>query len=144
MAKGKRAPGEQGPTSLFILTEDNPIRRQMRWVIEWPVFEYGVIATIIANCVILAMEEHLPGHDRTPLAQELEASEPYFLAIFCVEASVKILALGFCLHPGSYLRNIWNIMDFIVVVTGLVFSTFFLRFILSLSHVASISVRILS
>lgn len=45
-------------------------------------------------------------------------SEPYFLAIFCVEASVKILALGFALHPGSYLRNVWNIMDFIVVVTG--------------------------
>lgn len=47
-----------------------------------------------------------------------EVSEPYFLAIFCVEASVKILALGFALHPGSYLRNVWNIMDFIVVVTG--------------------------
>jgi Ion transport protein. len=47
-----------------------------------------------------------------------ETTETYFLAIFCVEASLKILALGFVLHPGSYLRNIWNIMDFFVVVTG--------------------------
>lgn len=71
MPKGKRSPGEQGPTSLFILTEDNPIRRQTKWIIEWPVFEYGVIVTIIANCFVLAMEEHLPGGDRTTLAQQL-------------------------------------------------------------------------
>ena len=120
MPKAKRTPGEQGPSSLFLLADDNPIRRQTRWIIEWPVFEYGVIVTIIANCVVLAMEEHLPGGDRTPLAVQLEVTEPYFLAIFCVEASVKILALGFCLHPGSYLRNVWNIMDFIVVVTGII------------------------
>jgi len=47
-----------------------------------------------------------------------ETTEVYFLGIFCVEASLKILALGFVLHPRSYLRNIWNMMDFVVVVTG--------------------------
>ncbi|XP_050304148.1 voltage-dependent calcium channel type A subunit alpha-1 isoform X3 [Anthonomus grandis grandis] len=52
------------------------------------------------------------------LAQKLEKTEVYFLGIFCVEASLKILALGFVLHRGSYLRNIWNIMDFFVVLTG--------------------------
>jgi len=31
---------------------------------------------------------------------------------------LKICALGFACHPGSYLRNVWNFMDFIVVVTG--------------------------
>lgn len=46
----------------------------------------------------------------------------YFLGIFCVEALLKIVALGFCLHRGSYLRNVWNIMDFVVVVTGYVFN----------------------
>ena len=44
--------------------------------------------------------------------------EPYFLGIFLVEAAVKILALGFVFHEGSYLRYGWNVMDFIVVVTG--------------------------
>lgn len=47
-----------------------------------------------------------------------EATESYFLGIFTVETSLKILAQGFVLHPGSYLRNMWNIMDFVVVVTG--------------------------
>ncbi|GIY07370.1 hypothetical protein CDAR_434812 [Caerostris darwini] len=83
-------------------------------------FEYAVLLTIIANCIVLALEEHLPYDDKTPLAQKLESTEQYFLAIFCVESSVKILALGFVLHKGSYLRNVWNIMDFIVVVTGFI------------------------
>jgi len=47
-----------------------------------------------------------------------EETEVYFLGIFCVEALFKIVALGFALHKGSYLRNVWNMMDFVVVVTG--------------------------
>ncbi|XP_078045542.1 calcium voltage-gated channel subunit cacophony isoform X5 [Augochlora pura] len=112
--------GGKGTTSLFILSEDNCIRKHTRFIIEWPPFEYAVLLTIIANCVVLALEEHLPKQDKTILAQKLEASEIYFLGIFCVEASLKILALGFVLHRGSYLRNIWNIMDFFVVVTGFI------------------------
>ncbi|VEN47980.1 unnamed protein product [Callosobruchus maculatus] len=107
-----------GPSSLFILSEENIIRRYTRFIIEWPPFEYAVLLTIIANCIVLALEEHLPYHDKTVLAQKLERTEVYFLGIFCVEASLKILALGFVLHRGSYLRNIWNIMDFFVVLTG--------------------------
>ncbi|XP_041787979.1 voltage-dependent calcium channel type A subunit alpha-1-like isoform X6 [Anopheles merus] len=109
-----------GPTSLFILSEDNIIRKYTRFIIEWPPFEYAVLLTIIANCVVLALEEHLPHGDKTILAQKLEKTEAYFLGIFCVEASLKILALGFVMHKHSYLRNIWNIMDFFVVVTGFI------------------------
>nr|KAG5712091.1 hypothetical protein BaRGS_020817 [Batillaria attramentaria] len=79
-----------------------------------------VLLTIIANCIVLALEEHLPEGDKTPLALQLDDTEVYFLGIFCVEAFLKIVALGFVLHKGSYLRNIWNIMDFVVVVTGFI------------------------
>jgi len=40
------------------------------------------------------------------------------MIIFAIEMCMKILADGFILHQGSYLRNPWNIMDFIVVVSG--------------------------
>lgn len=113
-------PQGKGPSSLFLLSEDNLIRRYTKFFIEWPPLEYAVLLTIIANCIVLALEEHLPKGDRTPLAQKLEKTEPYFLGIFCVEALLKIVALGFILHRGAYLRNIWNIMDFVVVVTGFV------------------------
>ncbi|KAK3088414.1 hypothetical protein FSP39_018877 [Pinctada imbricata] len=78
-----------------------------------------VLLTIIANCIVLALEEHLPNDDMTPLAIQLENTEIYFIGIFSVEALLKIVALGFVLHKGSYLRNVWNIMDFVVVVTGI-------------------------
>ncbi|XP_055541638.1 voltage-dependent calcium channel type A subunit alpha-1-like isoform X7 [Wyeomyia smithii] len=117
-SQGGQPPSGGGPTSLFILSEDNIIRKYTRFIIEWPPFEYAVLLTIIANCVVLALEEHLPHGDKTLLAQKLEKTEAYFLGIFCVEASLKILALGFVMHKHSYLRNIWNIMDFFVVVTG--------------------------
>ncbi|CAH8442932.1 unnamed protein product [Schistosoma intercalatum] len=77
-----------------------------------------VLSTIIANCVVLAMEVHLPNKDKRPLSEKLEITENYFLGIFTCEAFLKIIALGFILHNGSYLRNIWNILDFVVVVTG--------------------------
>lgn len=104
-----------GPSSLFIFGDKNPIRRLFKFIIEWPPFEYTVLVTIISTCVVMAMEEHLPDEDRTPLAMQLEQAEPYFLYIFCFEAVCKIIALGLILHPNSYLRNVWNIMDFIVI-----------------------------
>lgn len=45
-------------------------------------------------------------------------TEPYFIGIFCFEAGIKIIALGFVFHKDSYLRNGWNVMDFVVVLTG--------------------------
>uniref|UniRef100_A0A663LXB0 Voltage-dependent R-type calcium channel subunit alpha n=1 Tax=Athene cunicularia TaxID=194338 RepID=A0A663LXB0_ATHCN len=80
---------------------------------------YMILATIIANCIVLALEQHLPEDDKTPMSRRLEKTEPYFIGIFCFEAGIKIVALGFVFHKGSYLRNGWNVMDFIVVLSGI-------------------------
>uniref|UniRef100_A0A2K5ZX70 Voltage-dependent N-type calcium channel subunit alpha-1B n=1 Tax=Mandrillus leucophaeus TaxID=9568 RepID=A0A2K5ZX70_MANLE len=82
-------------------------------------FEYMILATIIANCIVLALEQHLPDGDKTPMSERLDDTEPYFIGIFCFEAGIKIIALGFVFHKGSYLRNGWNVMDFVVVLTGI-------------------------
>ncbi|XP_062714460.1 voltage-dependent calcium channel type A subunit alpha-1 isoform X4 [Aedes albopictus] len=116
----RTGPPPPGPSSLFIFAEDNFIRKATKFIIEWPPFEYAVLLTIIANCVVLALEEHLPHGDKTVLAQKLELTESYFLCIFTIEAALKIVALGLVLHADSYLRNIWNMMDFFVVFTGLI------------------------
>uniref|UniRef100_A0A4W6D0W6 Voltage-dependent calcium channel type A subunit alpha-1 n=1 Tax=Lates calcarifer TaxID=8187 RepID=A0A4W6D0W6_LATCA len=108
--------------SLFIFAEDNIIRKYARRIIEWPypsMNRYMILATITANCVVLALEQHLPGEDKTPMAKRLEKTEPYFIGIFCFEAGIKLVALGFVFHKGSYLRNGWNVMDFIVVLSGI-------------------------
>uniref|UniRef100_A0A8C8LU27 Voltage-dependent calcium channel alpha-1 subunit IQ domain-containing protein n=1 Tax=Oncorhynchus tshawytscha TaxID=74940 RepID=A0A8C8LU27_ONCTS len=133
--------------SLFIFGEDNIVRKYAKKVIEWPYpfvliyielvyvkyivtkyssltccftpFEYMILATIIANCIVLALEQHLPGEDKTPMSKRLEKTEPYFIGMFCFEAGIKVVALGFVFHKGSYLRNGWNVMDFIVVLSGI-------------------------
>uniref|UniRef100_A0A9J7YY60 Voltage-dependent calcium channel alpha-1 subunit IQ domain-containing protein n=1 Tax=Cyprinus carpio carpio TaxID=630221 RepID=A0A9J7YY60_CYPCA len=94
--------------SLFIFAENNIIRKY-----------YMILATIIANCIVLSLEQHLPGEDKTPMSKRLEKTEPYFIGIFCFEAGIKLVALGFVFHKGSYLRNGWNVMDFIVVLSGI-------------------------
>jgi len=47
------------------------IRRLTKFLIEWPPFEYTVLLTIIANCVVLAIERPLPNGDKTELARQL-------------------------------------------------------------------------
>ncbi|XP_048029212.1 calcium channel, voltage-dependent, P/Q type, alpha 1A subunit, b isoform X3 [Megalobrama amblycephala] len=108
--------------SLFLFSEDNIIRKYAKKITEWPPFEWMILTTIIANCIVLALEQHLPDGDKTPLSERLDDTEPYFIAIFCFESGIKILALGFAFHKGSYLRNGWNVMDFVVVLTGILSS----------------------
>nr|XP_061830048.1 voltage-dependent P/Q-type calcium channel subunit alpha-1A-like isoform X14 [Nerophis lumbriciformis] len=105
--------------SLFIFSEDNFVRKYAKKITEWPPFEWMILATIIANCIVLALEQHLPDGDKTPLSERLDDTEPYFIGIFCFESGIKILALGFAFHKNSYLRNGWNVMDFVVVLTGI-------------------------
>uniref|UniRef100_A0A7M4F8W1 Voltage-dependent R-type calcium channel subunit alpha n=1 Tax=Crocodylus porosus TaxID=8502 RepID=A0A7M4F8W1_CROPO len=111
--------------SLFLFGEDNVVRKYAKKLIDCSLthpltpFEYMILATIIANCIVLALEQHLPGDDKTPMSRRLEKTEPYFIGIFCFEAGIKIVALGFVFHKGSYLRNGWNVMDFIVVLSGI-------------------------
>lgn len=47
-----------------------------------------------------------------------ERIEYIFLVIFTVECVMKIMAYGFMMHPGAYLRSGWNLLDFTIVVIG--------------------------
>uniref|UniRef100_A0A8C1RHR0 Voltage-dependent calcium channel type A subunit alpha-1 n=1 Tax=Cyprinus carpio TaxID=7962 RepID=A0A8C1RHR0_CYPCA len=107
--------------SLFIFGEDNIVRKYAKKIIEWP---YPFVKTVKHALPpkntrsVLTAHQHLPGEDKTPMSKRLEKTEPYFIGMFCFEAGIKIIALGFVFHKGSYLRNGWNVMDFIVVLSG--------------------------
>ena len=59
------------PSSLFIFSGTNPLRRMAMWFVRWIAFEWLIILTIIANCVVMAMDAHLPNGDKTILARQL-------------------------------------------------------------------------
>lgn len=41
-----------------------------------------------------------------------------FLTLYTIEMMLKIIGLGFIFNRGAYLRDAWNILDFIIVVTA--------------------------
>ncbi|KAG6939429.1 calcium channel, voltage-dependent, L type, alpha 1D subunit, partial [Chelydra serpentina] len=47
-----------------------------------------------------------------------EKVEYAFLIIFTIETFLKIIAYGLLLHPNAYVRNGWNLLDFVIVVVG--------------------------
>lgn len=57
-------------------------------------------------------------HVALSFAMFQEKIEYIFLVIFTLECVMKIIAYGFVAHPGAYLRNGWNILDFSIVVIG--------------------------
>lgn len=49
-----------------------------------------------------------------------ETVEYAFLIIFTIETFLKIIAYGLVMHQNSYVRNGWNMLDFVIVIVGLV------------------------
>ncbi|XP_028810172.1 voltage-dependent L-type calcium channel subunit alpha-1C isoform X3 [Denticeps clupeoides] len=107
------------PRALLCLTLKNPIRRACISIVEWKPFEIIILMTIFANCVALAVYIPFPEDDSNATNSNLERVEYLFLIIFTVEAFLKVIAYGLLCHPNAYLRNGWNLLDFIIVVVGL-------------------------
>jgi hypothetical protein len=74
-------------------------------------FENFCIMVILANSFTLAQEDPL----EVSVSQTSEIVEKVFLALYSAEMIIKILGLGFILNKGSYLRSVWNILDFVII-----------------------------
>nr|XP_029478765.1 dihydropyridine-sensitive L-type skeletal muscle calcium channel subunit alpha-1-like isoform X1 [Oncorhynchus nerka] len=105
--------------SLFFFTLKNPFRKACINIVEWKPFEIIILLTIFANCVALAVFLPMPEDDNNATNTSLESLEYIFLVIFTLECFLKIIAYGFVFHEGAYLRNAWNVLDFVIVFMGL-------------------------
>ncbi|EJW85992.1 voltage-dependent L-type calcium channel alpha-1 subunit isoform c [Wuchereria bancrofti] len=111
---------ERSERSLLCLTLSNPLRKACITIVEWRPFEWLILLMICANCIALAVYQPYPAQDSDTKNIILEQIEYLFIVVFTIECVLKVIALGFLFHPGAYLRNAWNILDFIIVVIGLV------------------------
>ncbi|XP_067610869.1 voltage-dependent L-type calcium channel subunit alpha-1D isoform X4 [Pseudorca crassidens] len=105
--------------ALFCLSLNNPIRRACISIVEWKPFDIFILLAIFANCVALAIYIPFPEDDSNSTNHNLEKVEYAFLIIFTVETFLKIIAYGLLLHPNAYVRNGWNLLDFVIVIVGL-------------------------
>eukprot|EP01012_Entosiphon_sulcatum_P053801 TRINITY_DN740_c0_g1_i1.p1 TRINITY_DN740_c0_g1~~TRINITY_DN740_c0_g1_i1.p1 ORF type:complete len:2364 (+),score=263.90 TRINITY_DN740_c0_g1_i1:1645-8736(+) len=104
-------------SSVFIFSGENRLRKFLFRIIQHPKFEVSVAALILINCIFLALDNPaIPDSERTSqLRFALTFSDYFFAAAFSLEVLTKIIALGFVLHRGAYLRSAWNVFDFVVV-----------------------------
>ncbi|XP_069501369.1 voltage-dependent L-type calcium channel subunit alpha-1F isoform X2 [Ambystoma mexicanum] len=109
----------RSPRALFCLDLNNPIRRACISIVEWKPFDILILMTIFANCVALGVYIPFPEDDSNTSNHNLEQVEYIFLIIFTVETFLKIMAYGLVMHPSAYIRNGWNLLDFVIVVIGL-------------------------
>jgi len=89
-------------------------------IITHRVFDTLSILVIVANCFFLALDDPT-SKDSNPI---LYLSDYIFQGLYTVEMTLKIAGLGFVLNRGSYMRDAWNILDFVIVVSG--YATFLL------------------
>mmetsp|Transcript_35025 Transcript_35025/g.89980 ORF Transcript_35025/g.89980 Transcript_35025/m.89980 type:complete len:1901 (+) Transcript_35025:285-5987(+) len=109
--------------SFFYFTVDNPIRRLALTVAESPYFDQFILFCILLNSLLLVCYQYRG----SPNPQDNSANkiisviaDDILTWIFTAECLLKILALGLFWDQATYLRDSWNILDFVVVVSGAV------------------------
>jgi hypothetical protein len=116
--RGGKPQPDRPERALYCLTLKNPLRKLCISIVEWKPFEYLILLTIFANCVALAVYTPFPSSDHNQTNAVLEKIELVFMVIFTAECVMKVIAYGFMMHPGAYLRNGWNMLDFFIVFIG--------------------------
>lgn len=82
-------------------------------------FENFIIFLILFNTIVLAIYDYEDRDNLTTYNQKLEYIGEVLTILFAIEMTIKIVAQGFIIHKNSYLRDVWNWLDLIVVVTGI-------------------------
>ncbi|GBG27891.1 Sodium channel protein type 10 subunit alpha [Hondaea fermentalgiana] len=98
------------------LPYDNPLRIAVGVLVHQAWFDALIMLTIIWSCVLLALDS--PVH-AVATAESMLAMNIAITVIFALEAILRILAMGFVRHKGSYLRNPWNVLDFAILVISI-------------------------
>jgi hypothetical protein len=117
------------PVSLGLFDETSRLRQFLVWLITWAWWDRIILVVILLNTLALAATDYSlgsvdpatmePDGSRSATNALIDATEPIFTAIFTAECVCKVLAMGFVSSRGAYLRDGWNCLDFVVVLTSI-------------------------
>ncbi|OCF43572.1 high-affinity cell membrane calcium channel [Kwoniella heveanensis CBS 569] len=142
--------------SLWIFKQSNPVRRFCQACVApaygdrifgrpaHPVLQLVVktivFCAVVASVTVAAVAS--PSYRRGYYAENgvfrgtwFDLSEVALGMVFVIEAAIKIIADGFMFAPNAYLLSLWNVLDFIILITLLINTTTSLIFIGGLSRV---------
>ncbi|KAG2451635.1 hypothetical protein HYH02_003415 [Chlamydomonas schloesseri] len=104
--------------ALFMWGPNSRFRRRVAQVVFNRWFDAGMLVIIVFSCVALVLDA--PGLDpESTLASVLRVLDYFFIAAFTLEALLKIITFGFAFTgKHAYIRDAWNVLDFIIVLAG--------------------------
>lgn len=105
-------------SSMFIFSSTNPIRLFAHSIVNMAYFEPFIMTIIVLSSISLAAED--PVLEESDWNMVLNYFDYAFTLVFTVEMLLKVIDLGVMLHPGSYGRDFWNVLDAIVVICALI------------------------
>lgn len=109
----------QAPSSCFIFNADGWIRIRILQLVRTRWFQTAILLAIALNSLTLGID--WPANNNPPAMDfALQVLDYSFTAIFALEMILKVIAFGFVLHDGSYLRVGWNVMDMLIVLFSVV------------------------
>ena len=103
--------------SLWIFAPDNKIRLLFTRVVEHRYFEDFIYHLIAMNSLLLMI--NYPTITDPYFMKTIELITTLISAFFIGEAVLKIISLGFALGESAYLKDSWNILDFIIVLSSI-------------------------
>lgn len=99
--------------SLCCLSVTNPVRNKIIQIVTDSLFDKIILVVIVVNSLVLALDNEV--YIITKYAEDIDF---IFLIIYTIEMILKIIAMGFFMRAHSYLRDTWNVLDFLVVILG--------------------------
>ena len=105
--------------ALGFLTNKSKFRIMVVWLVTWKIFDRLILLLIMLNSLCLGIKDYLDPNNETEWNRWIDSFEIYFTVAFCIECILKIMAFGFFIGKGAYLKEAWNWLDFIVVIVSL-------------------------
>lgn len=135
--------------TFWVFSQKNPLRRLCQKLvtpaggerifgakpspIAHPIFQLVLLLTVIAGIVVESIATPLYRHNYYEhhgliRGSWFDVAEAAFGLILFSEFVIKIIADGFLFTPNAYVRSIWNVLDFLILIgilinltTGLIF-----------------------
>ena len=103
-----------------MFSKKNFIRRICWNIIINDFFEGVILFIICVAALVLAIETYFLNNTDPTIEAVFYWIDIFFTIAFTTESVIKSISLGLILEPDSYLRDAWNILDFIIVVFSLI------------------------
>ncbi|CAG9334511.1 unnamed protein product [Blepharisma stoltei] len=99
--------------SLYLFSVDSKIRQNLRKVVLHPYFINWTFWVLILAAIFITFDKAIPD----PYEFKVATVGRYFtLSCYWIEIIIKVIVSGFIFGKHAYLKDGWNILDFVIVI----------------------------